>query len=133
MPGFAAALLLRRIAEAIRALIKHRGHGEPPEPPPAPDAAWLRRDLRWIEDSYGRGKNVKHLSGFIGELVLPAMPDLDLIFSGCAVLGQHLGIGEQPAFGLGRYRLETIDAQTTNVVAPPTPARYRNQAIGPML
>jgi len=117
-----AGFLLHRNVEALRALIQHHGYDEPDLPPKAAVCEFTERRIFWVEDSYKSGARWKHLSGLLGELRFPPLPELSAFHIGCMVLGQHLGMGEQPAFGLGRYRLETADGEIVNTVPPLTPA-----------
>lgn len=117
-----AGFLLHRNVEALRALIQHHGHDEPKPVPAAASCKFTECRVFWVEDSYKSGARWKHLSGLLGELRFPPLPELSAFHAGCMVLGQHLGMGEQPAFGLGRYRLETTGGETVNTVPPLTPA-----------
>ena len=117
-----AGFLLHRNVEALRALLQHHGHDEPQPTPAAAACEFTECRVFWVEDSYKSGARWKHLSGLLGELRFPPLPELSMFHTGCMVLGQHLGMGEQPAFGLGRYRLETDSGETVNTVPPLTPA-----------
>ncbi len=87
-----AGFLLHRNVEALRALIQHHGYDEPAPLPKAAACEFSGCRVFWVEDSYKSGTHWKHLSGLLGELRFPPLPELSVFHIACMVLGQHLGM-----------------------------------------
>ncbi|WP_457671099.1 CRISPR-associated endonuclease Cas1 [Thiolapillus sp.] len=117
------AYLLRRCM--LASLPPYTPGKDIPEPP---QLHFEDKRLFWVEDAYKSGAHWKHLGGLLGELRFPPLPDMEEKWLRAMVLGQHLGMGEQTAFGLGRYRLETDRQETANILpllSPATSLTYR--------
>ena len=106
-------LLLRRCHDAIIGLVARRSGNRPPRPPVP--AIEIRDAITfWVDNHYtqphGRRRKMGGLSGVM-TLILPE--EIDEIHWQALTLGQYLGVGENRAFGLGRYRLETAEGEIT--------------------
>ena len=100
-------LLLRRCHDAAIGLV-HRRTGERPRRPPIPAIPEGEIIAFWLDNHYQQpsGKR-RRMGGLCGSVVLHPPADLAPLHWQTLVLGQYLGIGENRAFGLGRYRLCT--------------------------
>ncbi len=106
-------LLLQRCHQAIINLVERRSgsrHKRPPAPPlPSNDTIAF-----WLDNHYQQPDGHRRkLGGMGGSLTIQPPADLSTIHWQALVLGQYIGIGENRAFGLGRYRLYTPDGAVT--------------------
>lgn len=105
LPG---ELLLERLHDALADLLRRRGAATSPRPSIAPLAV-LDRHLFWVDQHYTDAAGKAHvMGGLAGQLRLDTRA-LSPAWWRLLVLGQYLGIGQRPAFGWGRYQLETPD------------------------
>ncbi|HGG60772.1 MAG TPA: hypothetical protein ENK26_12800, partial [Gammaproteobacteria bacterium] len=112
-------LLLRRCHDAIIGLVQRRT-GERPRRPPTPEIDCSDVIAFWLDNHYQQpGGKRRKMGGLGGRLHLHLPPDADSIHWQALALGQYLGVGENRAFGLGRYRLYTPDGAVTAHRAEP--------------
>ncbi len=106
-------LLLRRCHDAAIGLI-HRRTGERPRRPAIPSLPADGIIAFWLDNHYQQpsGRRRK-MGGLCGTITLHPPADLDPVHWQALVLGQYLGVGENRAFGLGRYRLYTPEGNVT--------------------
>ncbi len=106
-------LLLRRCHDAAIGLV-HRRIGERPRRPSVPALPCERVVAFWLDNHYQQPSGRKRrMGGLCGTLTLRPPSGLEPLHWQALVLGQYLGIGENRAFGLGRYRLYTPEGRVT--------------------
>lgn len=99
------ALLLQRSHDSLAELLRRRGGTAEARPAP-PAVRSGGGQVFWVALSYADAEGREHpMGGVLGRVLAQAEQALPTDWLKLLLLGQHTGIGQRTAFGLGRYRL----------------------------
>ena len=109
-----AELISNRLYDSMHALLAKQTDSQPPaRNPPPPLTLDNAGHLFWLNIHYTDGENKTHaMGGMMGEITL-TLNDAPTFDWTLWVLGQYTGFGQRSSFGFGRYRLQTLNRESS--------------------